>query len=78
MSGIPLPLVMTFLSELAMLKKGSSRQPDPVAATGIVFVGDGGFVESGMADATDRSDKKNGLFLIGTPTAGSSKRGTSR
>jgi hypothetical protein len=76
-SGIPLPLVMTFVSELAMLKNGSSRQPVPVAVTGIAFVGDGGFIESGMADATDLSDKKTGLFLIGTPT-GSSNRGASR
>jgi len=69
---------MAFVSDLEILKNDSLLQAAPEAETGISLSGDGGFIENGMEDATDLSDKRTGLFLIGTPTAGSSNRGTSR
>jgi hypothetical protein len=65
------------ISDLDLFKTGSLLKPDPRAETDIPVGVDGGFMEMAIPDGTDLSDKKTGLFLMGTPAAGSPNRSPS-
>jgi hypothetical protein len=65
------------ISDFDLFKKGSLLQPAPAAEADIPVELDEGFINSGIAEGTDLSDNKNGLFLIGTSATGSPNRSPS-
>jgi hypothetical protein len=65
-------------SDTDLFKKVSLLHPASATETAIPVAGDDGLIEGGIPDGSNLSDNKTGLFLMGTPTAGSSNRGPSR